>query len=139
MGEPLLFGLLFGKRADHPHARQIFTGDEGNPVEVALDRFIERHRPAGHQIEGQGDERRSNQEDQAGPKVDAERHNGRTDNQKRRTNHQPDQHGNRDLKLVDVVGEPGDERGRAKPVDLRVRKGVDMRKQFVAHHRPKSL
>ena len=125
--------LLSGKGANDPHTRQIFAGNQRQAVQLALDDFEKRHRAAHHQVQHQRHQRSGNKEDQRQPPVEHHRHHRCTNHQKRRAHHQTNQHRDRQLELVDVVGDAGDERGGAEAIDLRARKLVDMGEQSLAH------
>ena len=57
--EPLLLLVRTGKRADHPHARQIFPQHPGQLIQPALYRAVQRHRLTHHQGDNQHEQRDS--------------------------------------------------------------------------------
>ena len=114
-----------GKRADHPHAGQIFPQNQPQPVQLFLHRAVHGGGFAHHQHNGDHKQRDSAQNDERQLPVDGKRHHHAADAQKRCAHHQPDQHRDRILQLVDVTGDPVDQRGGAERIPLGMGHGGD--------------
>ena len=129
----------FAKGTNHADAGHIFADDAGHPVEVGLNAFIQRHAFFHNQRHRKNEKRDDGDDNQRQPPIEDERHNYPADAQKRRADDQPDEHSDHKLKLVDVVGQPIDERRRAEAVGIAVREGHDFAEQLIAQRGAEAL
>ena len=126
LGKALALVVLAHKGANHAGARKALAANERNAVELRLQLLVignaARHDKPKHQADGG----RANQKDNAELKVDgkgrdhgAHRQEGPADEHAHAQRHS-------ELHLVDVVGDAGDKRRRAKAVELGIAQLVDV-------------
>ena len=125
----LLLALLLAEGPHHPCAGKVLPGNQRHAVGLFLDGLEEGHRAAHDDIQHQRHQGHNGQEHQRQVQVNAHGHDHRADDQEGRAHHKTDQHGHRRLQLVDVGGHAGDERGRAKAIQLPPGQGVDVMEQ----------
>ncbi|MNC23344.1 hypothetical protein D3C75_713660 [compost metagenome] len=107
--KPLLLLSSFGKGADDPDARQIFAEHGTHPVQLALVAAVQGSRAADNKVQNHADDRSRHQQDQGQPQIQNHRHDNGADADKRRADHQPDQHGDSQLQLVHITGQAVDQ------------------------------
>ena len=126
LGKALALVTFAYKGTNHAGARKPLATNERNAVELCLQlpvvRDATRHDKPKHQADGG----RANQKDHAKLKVDGEGRAHRTHCQKGPANEHAHAQRHGKLHLVDVVGDAGDKRRRAKAVEFDIAQLIDV-------------
>ena len=126
LGKTLTLVILAHKRSNHASARKALAANEGNAVELCLQLLVVRDASGHNQPKHDADGRCANQKDQAELKVDGKGCNHGTHRQEGPADEHAHAERHGELHLVDVVGDAGDERRRAKAVELGVAQVIDV-------------
>ena len=126
LGKTLALVVFAHKGADHAGTRKPLAANERNAVELCLQlpviRNAARHDKPKHQANGG----RANQKDHAELKVDGKGRAHRAHRQEGPADEHAHAQRHGKLHLVDVVGDAGDKRGRAKAVELGIAQLIDV-------------
>ena len=128
------FGLVLflHKGADHPHAGQVFAGGAGDAVKVFPHLLLQGHRPQDDAEDDQEQDDDHGGEDQRTPGVNGECHDQRAENHKGGAQQQAQPEVDTRLHLVDIPGNPGNQRGGAEMIQISIGQGLDMGKEIMA-------
>ena len=131
-GELLRLIILAHKAFDYTHALHIFLHRVVEGIIFFENCLKKRHRTANHEKQRKAEDRNDPCENECKPLTHAGRHDNGKYEHHRRTHCDPNQHHERILNIGHVRRQPGNERGRGEPVDIRKRKALHLIKQIVA-------
>lgn len=126
LGKALAFVVLANKGADHAGARKALAADKRNAVELCLQLPVVRNTARHDKPKHQADSGRADQKDDAELKVDGKGRAHRAHRQEGPADEHAHAQRHGKLHLVDVVGDAGDKRRRAKAVEFGIAQFVDV-------------
>ena len=131
----LSFILLPVKGPDHPHAGEILPHMEQHPVQLSLHFSVHRNRDA-HDPKHHCEQHRNHAcEDERRFHIDGKGHDHGSEHDKGRAQEEAQHQVHSRLHLVDIAGDPGDQRRGADCIQLLIGKTVQVGKKRPPHLR----